>query len=46
MAQDFIFAHDVILDPDTAKVVAVVRNSGVWRDGTRIAVLIGAHCMI
>jgi hypothetical protein len=43
MAQDFIFAHDVILDPDTAKVVAVVRNGGVWRDGTRIAVLVGAH---
>jgi hypothetical protein len=43
MAQDFIFAHDVILDPDTAKVVAEVRNGGVWRDGTRIAVLVGAH---
>jgi hypothetical protein len=43
MAQDFIFAQDVILDPDTAKIVAVVRNGGVWRDGTRIAFLIGAH---
>jgi hypothetical protein len=44
MAQDFIFAHDVILDPDTAKVVAEVRNGGVWRNGTRIfAVLVGAH---
>ena len=43
MAQNFIFAHDVILDPDTAKVVAEVRNGGVWRDGTRIAVLVGAH---
>ena len=43
MSQDFIFAQDVILDPDTAKIVAVVRNGGVWRDGTRIAVLIGAH---
>jgi hypothetical protein len=43
MTQDFIFAQDVILDPDTAKIVAVVRNGGVWRDGTRIAVLIGAH---
>jgi hypothetical protein len=43
MTQDFIFAQDVILDPDTAKIVAVVRNGGVWRDGTRIAVLVGAH---
>ena len=41
MTQDFIFAQDVILDPDTAKIVAVVRNGGVWRDGTRIAVLVG-----
>jgi hypothetical protein len=43
MTQDFIFAQDVILDPDTKKVVAVVRNGGVWRDGARIAVLVGAH---
>jgi hypothetical protein len=43
MTQNFIFAQDVILDPDTAKIVAVVRNGGVWRDGSRIAVLIGAH---
>jgi hypothetical protein len=43
MAQDFIFAQDVILDPNTAKIVAVVRNGGVWRDGTKIAVLVGAH---
>jgi hypothetical protein len=43
MTQDFIFAQDVILDPDTAKIVAVVRNGGVWRDGARIAVLVGAH---
>ena len=27
----------------TAKIVAVIRNGGVWRDGTRIAVLVGAH---
>ena len=39
----FIFAQDVILDPNTAKIVAVVRNGGVWRDGVRIAVLVGAH---
>jgi hypothetical protein len=43
MTQDFIFAQDVILDPDTAKVLAVVRNGGVWRDGNKIAVLVGAH---
>ena len=43
MTQDFIFAQDVILDPDTSKVLAVVRNGGVWRDGTKIAVLVGAH---
>jgi hypothetical protein len=43
MTQGFIFAQDVILDPDSAKIVAVVRNGGVWRDGTRIAVLVGAQ---
>ena len=43
MTQDFIFAQDVILDPDTAQIVAVVRNGGVWRDGARIAVLVGAQ---
>ena len=43
MTQDFIFAQDVILDPNTAKIVAVVRNGGVWRDGARIAVLVGAQ---
>jgi hypothetical protein len=26
MTQDFIFAQDVILDPGTGKIVAVVRN--------------------
>jgi ATP-dependent DNA ligase len=31
MTQDFIFAQDGILDPDTAKIFAVVRNGGVWR---------------
>jgi hypothetical protein len=43
MTQDFIFAQDVIIDADTAKIVAVVRNGAVWRDGTRIAVLVGAQ---
>jgi hypothetical protein len=43
MIQDFIFAQDVILDPDTGKILAVVRNGGVWRDGNRIAVLIGTQ---
>ena len=42
MTQDFIFAQDVILDPDTGKILAVVRN-GVWRDGAKIAVLVGAQ---
>jgi hypothetical protein len=43
MSQNFIFAQDVILDPDTGRILAVVRNGGVWRDGARIAVLVGAH---
>jgi hypothetical protein len=43
MTQNFIFAHDVIFDPETRKVVAVVRNGGVWRDGAKIAVLVGAQ---
>jgi hypothetical protein len=43
MTQDFIFAQDVILDPDTAKILAVVRNGEVWSDGARIAVLVGAQ---
>jgi hypothetical protein len=43
MTQNFIFARDVILDPDTGKIMAVVRNGGVWRDGVKIAVLVGAH---
>ena len=41
MTRNFIFAQDVILDPDTGKILAVVRNGGVWRDGARIAVLVG-----
>jgi hypothetical protein len=43
MTQNFIFAQDVIFDPETAKVVAVVRDGGVWRDGAKIAVLVGSH---
>ena len=43
MTHSFIFAHDVIFDPETAKVVAVVGNGGVWRDGAKIAVLVGAQ---
>ena len=43
MTQDFIFAQNVILDPDTGKSVAVVRNGEVFRDGMRIAVLVGAY---
>jgi hypothetical protein len=43
MTQNFIFAQDVILDPDMGKIFAVVRNGGVWRNGTRIAVVVGAQ---
>jgi hypothetical protein len=43
MSQDFIFAQDVILDPDTGKSVAAVRNGEVFCDGIRTAVLVGAH---
>ena len=43
MTHNLIFAQDVIFDPETAKVVAVVRNGGVWRDGAKIAVLVGAQ---
>jgi hypothetical protein len=43
MTQNFIFAQDVILDPDTGKILAVVRNGEVWRDETKIAVLVGAQ---
>jgi hypothetical protein len=43
MTQDFIFAQDVILDPDTGKIVALVRNGGVWSEGIKIAVLVGAQ---
>ena len=46
MTKNFIFAHDVILDPDTGKIVAVVRDGGVWRDGAKIAVPLGRKCMI
>jgi hypothetical protein len=28
MSQNFIFAQDVILDPDAGKILAVVRNGG------------------
>ena len=43
MTHNFIFAQDVILDPNTGKILAVVRNGGVWRDGAKIAVLVGAQ---
>jgi hypothetical protein len=43
MTQDFIFAQDVIIDPDTSKIFAIIRNGGVWRDGAKIAVLVGKH---
>jgi hypothetical protein len=34
MTQDFIFAQDVIFDPDTLRIIAVVRNGGIWRGGS------------
>jgi hypothetical protein len=43
MVQNFIFAQDVILDPDTGTILAFVRNGGVWRDGIRIAILVGTN---
>ena len=43
MTQDFIFAQDVIIDPDTSKIFAIIRKGGVWRDGAKIAVLVGNH---
>jgi hypothetical protein len=43
MTQELIFAQDVILDPVTSKVLAVVRNGGVWRDETKIAVVVREH---
>jgi hypothetical protein len=46
MTQDFIFAQDVILDSDTGKILAVVRNGGVWRDGVGSLSLLARKCMI
>jgi hypothetical protein len=43
MTRDFIFAQDIILDPDMGKILAVVRNGGVWRDAARVAVLVRAQ---
>ena len=46
MAQDFIFARDVILDPETRKSVAIIRNGEIFlddEDGARIAVIVGEH---
>ena len=45
MTQDFIFAQDVILDPDTAKIVAVVRNGEVGA-GLRSLCSSARKCMI
>jgi hypothetical protein len=41
LGEDLLFAQDVILDPNTGKVLAVVRNGGVRSDGAKIAVLVG-----
>jgi hypothetical protein len=46
MTQDFISAQEVILDPETRKSTAIIRNGQVFRDdeeGAKIAYLIGAR---
>jgi hypothetical protein len=47
MSQDFFIlnSQDFILDPKTRKVVAIIRNGGVFRDddGARIAVFVGSN---
>jgi hypothetical protein len=45
MAQNFIFVEDVILDAETRKSIAIIRNGQVFRgdkEGTKIAVLVSA----
>jgi hypothetical protein len=47
MSQDFFIlnSQDFILDPKTRKVVAIIRNGGVFRDddGASIAVFVGSN---
>jgi hypothetical protein len=43
VTQDSIFGQDVILDPDTGRSSPSFENGGVWRDGVRIAMLVGAQ---
>ena len=46
MTRSFMLARDVILDPETRKSVAVIRNGQVFRDeeeGAKIATVIGSY---
>lgn len=46
MPHSFMLAQDVILDPETRKSVAVIRNGQVFRadkEGTKIATIIGSY---
>ena len=44
MAQNFIFVEDVILDAETRKSIAIIRNGQVSavKEGPKIAVLVSA----
>ena len=46
MTQDFIFAQDVILDPNTAKIVAVVRTAASGATGLGSLSSLARKCMI
>ena len=46
MTQDFIFAHDVILDPDTAKSWPSFETAGSGATGLRSLSLLARKCMI
>ena len=46
MTRGFMLAQDVILDPETRKSVAVIRNGQVFRDdeeGEKIATVLGSY---
>jgi hypothetical protein len=46
MTQDFTFAQDVILDPDTGKIFAVVRNGGSGATGLGSRSSLARKCTI
>jgi hypothetical protein len=43
VTQDSIFAQDVVLDPDTGRSSPSFESGGAWRDGAKIAILVGAQ---